>query len=115
MASDDADRAFLICLSANTIPPLPSAVRRCVPCLEKHGTVTDLWVSHAMVGAVDNDGVTPVCEPCVVDSMASDGKWTAAVAPQQVADLTSLGLLGFADQLTTHVNRTRRWPGFPGG
>lgn len=108
MASDN--RAYLTCLTANIIPPLPSVVRRCIPCLEQHGTVTDLWVSHAMVDPVDSGGVTPICMACTEVSMDARKEWVAMVAPEQVADLANLGLLGFADQFTTHVNRTRQWP-----
>lgn len=113
MASANGDQAFLICLTADTIPPLPSMQRRCIPCLEKHGTVTELWVSHAMVDPVDSGGVTPICMACTEVSMDARKEWSAMVAPEQVADLANLGLLGFADQFTTHVNRTRRWPGSP--
>lgn len=113
-ASHNEARAYLICLTANAIPPLPSVTRQCARCFDQHGTVTGVWVTHAMMARVDRGGATPICVDCAGVSMADQGKWVAMMAPEQVPELNALGLMGFADQFTTHLNRTHRWPGVPG-
>lgn len=94
----------LACLLA-CYPPSQAAVqRRCGRCPEE----TLVWVSMDVLAEVDAGKLEPMCLPCMDALFRADPEAELVLTRAQTDTMTKLGLLGWADQFTTAVNRRER-------
>jgi hypothetical protein len=94
----------LACQLAIYPPTVPAVQRSCGRCPGQ----TLVWVSLDIVAEVDAGKLEPMCLPCMDTLFRGDPEAYVALTSAQTDLLAEMGMLGWADQFTTDINRRKR-------